>query len=105
MDKDDIMNAGKLEVKYFNDLLYRAVTSKNASIILIRTHSSDQCVNSSLFRKSRARTFCENFIKSRFIRPGLNVLHAPNQILILVDSNEYVRLICRIKLLSASDVF
>ena len=40
------------------------------------------------------------------------ILHAPNQILILVDSNEYVRLICfkrRIvlpnKIANASDVF
>ena len=66
----------------------------------------------------RQRCTCQGMLASVYevsLRPGLNVafnLHAPNQILILVDSNEYVRLIdlnvamfCRIKLLSASDVF
>ena len=43
------------------------------------------------FYLRHTRTICVSFLcKTRFKR---HILHAPNQILILVDSNEYVRLV------------
>ena len=101
----------KLKTKYF--LLFGILsTCYNPS----RKRSSNQRKTTAFGFRVDGKQF-EILVKELFANDGVTIikawfkrriLHAPNQILILVDSNEYIRLIalfCRIKLLSASDVF